>query len=388
MNRRIPAVTLAAAACLTLAACSGTAAGSPQPRLAAATPSSTGTATPTPSATAPALPQSDGTLQILAFRGYAESGGKLNWVGSFEKETGCRVARLSTVQTAEEMAVQLSQRPYDVISAGPELAGGLVADGAVQPIDTAKVTGYTDLSKRFRQLTESGGKVYGVPFLWTYGQVLYDPAKVQDASPARLFESDRVALRDTPLTIADAALAYKDELGVDDPFELTPAQLDAVMKKLAAHKDGRTYWKEPITLAKGFATGSFDLAQATPYYRLLLGKAGKPYRVLSAPATTGRVDSWMLGANVPNIDCAYRWLSWMAKPDVQRDAASWVGMAPASPEACKGRAKEMCAAYGAGKADVLEKITFAVRPPGDCRPKDRECTDYATWTERWRGLVG
>ena len=281
-----------------------------------------------------------------------------------------------------------SQRPYDVISAGPELSDALIDDGQVQQIDTAKVAGYGDLSKRLRQLTEAGGKVYGVPFLWSYNQVIYDPAKVAKPTSATLFERDRVALRDTPLTIADAALAFKDELGVTDPYALTPAQLDAVMAKLEARRDGRTYWKEPITLARGFAVGDYDLAEATPYFGVLLKKAGRPYRVLDAPAVTGWADSWMLGANVTNLDCAYRWLTWTAKAAVQRDVGSWVGMAPAAPAACKGRAAEVCAAHGATRPDLLKKIRFAVRPPGDCPAVDRECTDYATWAERWRGLMG
>ncbi|MFC4013487.1 extracellular solute-binding protein [Nonomuraea purpurea] len=337
----------------------------------------TPTPTPTPSAT-----QSDGTLQILTYRGYAEYGGvspKVNWMSSFEKETGCRVARQDSVQSAQEMAARVKERPYDVISAGPVLASELIEDKQVQAIDPAKVADYKDVDERFRDMVTVSGKVYGVPYLWGFHEFIYDSSRVK-GDLRQAFASNRVALRDSPLTIADAALA---EGSSGDPFELSKERLDRAMGLLDQAKD-RTYWANPIDLVTGFATGSLDYAQATPYYRLLLEKAGKPVRALPTRKTTGWVDSWMLGANVSDTTCAYRWLNWVSAPEAQRDAAAWAGLAPANDKACKGRARPMCDLYGRGKK--LDRIAFAVRPPGGCRADDGECTDYAAWTERWRQL--
>ncbi|WP_171075011.1 extracellular solute-binding protein [Nonomuraea basaltis] len=347
-----------------------------------------GAAGPTPkpkSTPSPTPTQSDGTLQILTYRGYAEYGGtspRVNWVGSFEKETGCRIAKLDTVQTAEEMAAKIKERPYDVVSAGPALAGELIEGKRVQPVDPAKVNGYEDIDERFRDMMTVSGKVYGVPYLWGYHEFIYDPAKVKgDLKEA--FASERMALRDSPLTIADAALAADAD---DEPFELGKDGLDRAMALLEGAK-GRSYWTYPIDLIKGFATGSLDYAQATPYYRVLLQKAGKPVRALQTRETTGWVDSWMLGADVPDTTCAYRWLNWVTAPDAQRDAAAWVGLAPANDKACKGRARPICQVYEVGKAKQIDRVAFAVRPPGGCRAQDGECTDYAAWTERWRELA-
>ncbi|MFI9596272.1 extracellular solute-binding protein [Nonomuraea sp. NPDC052265] len=382
-RRRISAVALATAALV-----AGTGAVSPTSE-AAGRPAAKPSPKPTPTATpSPTATQSDGTLQILTYRGYAEYGGvspKANWVGSFEKETGCRLARLDTVRTAEEMerAVAAADRPYDLISAGPALAGDLITRKLVQPIDPAKVSGYDDLDERFRDMVKVSGKVYGVPYLWGYHEFIYDSAKVKDPSVSRAFASGRAALRDSPLTIADAALT---DATVKDPYELSQEQLDRAMALLGQQKE-RTYWRKPIDLIKGFATGSLDYAQATPYYRLLLQKAGKPVRTVGATASTGWLDSWMLGANLPDTTCAYRWLTWMTAADAQRDAAAWAGLAPANDKACKGRAKSVCDVYGVGDAKRLGRIAFAVRPPGGCRGEDGECTDYAVWGKRWAALA-
>ncbi|MFI6505699.1 extracellular solute-binding protein [Nonomuraea typhae] len=391
MKRRTPALALAALALVLTSAGAGQAAAIPSPSASKApSPSATPTSSATPSAKGTPAPKatptpSDGTLQILTYRGYAEYGGtspKVNWVGTFEKETGCRIARLDQVQNREEMEKQLEQRSYDVISAGPDLAGKLIAGKQVSPINQAKVAGYADLSAPLRELTTVGGKVYGVPFLWGVHEYLYDADRIKKPSLEQVFTSPKSALQDDPLTIADAALAWKTS---GSPYELTAAELERVMTTLEG-QPGRTYWGSPVDVVKGFATGRLDYAQATPYLRLVLRAAGKPVKAIKTARTTGWVDSWMLGAG-GNQECAYRWLAWTASAETQRAAASWNGLAPAGEKACKEEAKLVCAAYGAGKGAKPARIEFAVRPPGDCRPPEGECTDYATWRKRWLELV-
>ncbi|SDJ40726.1 putative spermidine/putrescine transport system substrate-binding protein [Nonomuraea maritima] len=380
MNRRRTfALALAVTA---LASGVGAARSTPTPT---PTPSVSPSGTPTPGPV-PSATQSDGTLQILTYRGYAEYGSvspRVNWVGSFEKETGCRIARLDIAQTAEELAARVDDRPYDVITAGPVLSADLIDAKKVQPIDPAKVSGYTDLDKRFRDMTTVSGKVYGVPYLWAYHEYVYDSTKVRKPSVEQVYTSERSVLRDSPLTIADAALA---EGTVERPYELGKDELDRAAELLERQKD-RTYWRNPIDLVKGFATKALDYAQVTPYQRLLLQKSGLPVRTLKTGETTGWADSWMLGAHVPDTTCAYRWLNWVTSADAQRDAAAWVGMAPANHKACKGRARPMCELYGVGDDDRLAKVAFAERPPGACRTDGGKCPGYDAWAERWSDLI-
>lgn len=373
----MPALALAASVLLA-------AAPAPTP---AGTPAPAGTSTVPPTATPSTSPtQSDGTLQILAYHDYLEYGGvspDANWTGTFEKETGCRLARLDAVQTAEEMADRLAERPYDLVAAGPVVAASLIGAGRVQPIDTARVEGYDDIPERLRDLLTDSGKVYGVPFLWGSHEFLYDPRRVRDGDLEQALGSPRAMLRDSPLTLADAALAG----GADDPYELTEQELEEAAGRL--EKGGeRTYWRNQLDLVKGFATGSIDYGQATPYLRLLLERAGRPVKAVPARRTTGWTDSWMLGSQVTATDCAYRWLNRMSEPETQREAAAWTGLAPANTKACKEQARSVCEAYGATKPQRLDRIVFATRPPGGCLPPEGECTDYdATWTQRWRELT-
>ncbi|WP_084959024.1 extracellular solute-binding protein [Thermoactinospora rubra] len=389
MPSRTPVTALAVLAVLIAST------GAVRPPTPSPTPSPTGSPAPSRAPTAGAT-RGDGTLQILAYRGYAEYGGsssKVNWVTTFEEATGCRIARLDLVRTPQELRDAAARRSYDVLSAGPDLLDSLVADRRVQPVDTARVPGYDDLTERLREQAVRGGKTYGVPFLWGFYETVYDATRVGRPRAEQLYTSERAAVRDTPLTLGHAALAFGE-----DPLELPAAALGRLTEELKAHK--RQYWTSTLDIVRGFATGQIDYAQATPYVRSALAKAGEPVKRLATARTTGWVDSWMLGANVSNVDCAYRWLGWTASADTQRAAAAWMGLAPAAPEACEAkksdksdksdksgewdRVRMLCGLYGVGRPERLKSVAF---PPGDCRSRDGECTDLAAWDRRWKNLV-
>ncbi|MBB2915566.1 putative spermidine/putrescine transport system substrate-binding protein [Streptosporangium becharense] len=351
-----------------------------------------GSASPKPSAS---IGKSEGTLQLLTFYGHVEYGGALsraNWVAPFERESGCRVVKLDRVGTTEEMAAKLADDAYDVVSPSPELAALLVSEGRVSPVDTGLVPAYKKIPKRLRELPglRRDGKVYGIPYLWGVNQVVHEGDQPQ--GPAALYGPAAAAIRDNPLAIADAALALRrsrPELKIDDPFQLTSAQLDAAVELLAERDGpGRLYWRDSLDLIRAMSARSVSVAQATPYHLDLFRRAGRPVKVLDEGPRTGWADSWMLTARPASPNCAYRWLNWMSSPQAQRAAAAWTGLAPANPEACGGRAGRICDLYrvrgGAGLRDVL----FATRPMRDCGDGDGECTDYADWVERWKKLVG
>lgn len=400
--RRARLGALAGTGALVLAVCSlagaaGAVRQEPSPSPAPSSPSpgvgSAQAASPSPKPSA-SIGKSEGTLQVLTFQSHVEYGGAnsaANWVSPFEKLTGCRVTRLDRVWTSEEMADRLKGTSYDVLSPPPDLAGRLIAEGRVRPIDTTLLRSYKDISKRLRELPSARrkDKVYGVPYLWGFNQVVYEGDAPGGADA--LYRMGQAAIRNSPLSIADAALALRRAdpgLGIKDPFQLTPAQLDAAEKLLTA-KDGpeRVYWQDSLDVIQAFSTGAVRVAQALPYHLDLFRRAGRPVKALEGPATTGWVDSWMLAAGAASPNCAYRWLDWVGSPDVQRSASAWTGLAPANPKACEGPARRMCEIYHVRDDRLPGQVFFAARPAKDCGGVGGTCTDYAEWVKRWRKLV-
>lgn len=378
----VVAGALAAGACTGAGAPRATPSAAP-PAPSSAAPSATPTTpTPTPTPT-PTIGESEGMLAVLTYRGYAEYGGtavRANWVGPFEKETGCRVVALDQVRTPAELAGRFPGKSYDVVSASPELAGRLIDEGRVRRINTSLIPEYADIPKRLRTLPAytRQGNVYGVPFLWR-ADLLIRRAGVKAKNWRDLYESDEAAVENDPMGIALAALAT----GAKEPYRLTVDQLDEAVALLIERRE-RLYWSDRFEVIKGFATGELKVAQATPYELDLLRRGGHRVSAVTGVRTTGRADAWMISADAPHPGCAQRWLSWVATAEVQREAAAWNGLAPANPAACTGAAERVCDAYRLGDEDRLKKIVFAARPPAGC---DEECTDYDEWQTRWSELI-
>ncbi|MEO3828556.1 ABC transporter substrate-binding protein [Actinomadura sp. B10D3] len=349
----------------------------------------------------------EGMLNLVALPGSVESGTtdpRVDWVTPFQKRTGCKVG-LKMVQTPEEMAALMRDpgRRYDGVAAPPEVAGGLIEDDQVVPVNPDLVDGYKKLEPKLRKLLDRGGKHYGIPYVWGSNLLTYDTRTVPPpASWAALFDpgqarrySGKLIMRDSPLAIAEAALYLKGErrkLKIRDPYSLTPEQLAAAGRVLAEQRPYvGEYWDLPADAVSAFAGGRAVLGQAWPYHVDVLNRASRPVQgVIPSEGATGWMDAWMIGVRAQHPNCMYQWLQWTASPDVQQQVAEWTGVAPANPQACSGDRLRagFCAAYHVGDRAYLDKIIFAHAPSKACRGKKDEdekagCTDYAEWTRTW-----
>jgi putative spermidine/putrescine transport system substrate-binding protein len=353
--------------------------------------------------------QGEGALTLVAWPGYSENGSsdpRVDWVTPFEERTKCKVS-VKNAATAQEMVDLMSDpdRRYDGISAPPEVAGQLIASGQVSPVNPDLINGFKDVDRDLRSQLTKDEKVYGVPFVWGVNQLMYDPKMVQPAptSWSALFDpaearkyAGRMIVRDSPLTLADAALYLRSRnrsLDITDPYSLTREQLDAAAKVLAAQRPMvRSYWLHPSDAINSFASGDAVIGEVWPYHVDVLSRAGRSVTgVTPREGVTGWMDAWMVGARAEHPSCMYQWLNWMTSPDVQQQVAEWDGVAPANPEACSSdRLKaEFCTTYHVGDREYIDKVVFAHTPSRDCGGGRRDCTDYKDWTRAWdRALKG
>lgn len=93
------------------------------------------------------LKDTPGTINVLAWPGYAEDGStdpNVDWVTPFEKDTGCTV-NVKTYGTSDE-AVQLMQSGgYDVVSASGDASLRLIFGGDLQPVNLDLTPNYADV---------------------------------------------------------------------------------------------------------------------------------------------------------------------------------------------------------------------------------------------------
>ena len=231
--------------------------------------SSSGT---TPGGTAPtSLGKGEGALNIIAWAGYAENGSndpKVNWVGPFEQQTGCKV-NVKIGNTSDEMVQLMKTGQYDGVSASGDADLRLIYGGDVAPVNTALVPNYKSLSP-FLKMTpynSVNGVAYGIPHGWGANLLMWNTKVVTTApdSWGAVFGKTspykgKVTAYDSPIYIADAALYLmktQPSLGIKNPYALNQTQFDAAIALLKTQKANvGEYWSDYLKAADAFEKGS------------------------------------------------------------------------------------------------------------------------------------
>ena len=113
--------------------------------------------------------EGEGSLKVLAWPGYVEDGSTdpaVDWVSSFEQETGCQTT-IQTFGTSDEAFTLFQTNPteYDVISASGDASLRLVAGGFVQPVNVDLIPSYAEIFEdlKNKDYNTVDGVHYGVP---------------------------------------------------------------------------------------------------------------------------------------------------------------------------------------------------------------------------------
>ena len=352
------------------------------------------------------LGEPEGELNVLAWPGYAEEGTTdpdVDWVTPFEEQTGCQV-NVKLFGTSDEAVSLMKSGQYDVVSASGDASLRLIAAGDVEPVNTDLVPNYADVAPflKDRAWNSVGDQMYGIPHGWGANLLMYNTEVVQPAptSWSVVFEGasqydGKVTAYDSPIYIADAALylmKHQPELGIEDPYALDSEQLDAAVELLKEQRQSvGEYWADYLKEVQAFKSG--DSVVGTTWQviaNLLHGKA--PIRaILPEEGATGWSDTWMVASDSEHKTCAYKWMDWIISPEVNAQVAEWFGEAPANLKACQETSDEnFCQTYHAADAQYANRIYYWTTPVKECLDgrTDVECTDYATWTQKWTEIKG
>jgi putative spermidine/putrescine transport system substrate-binding protein len=369
----------------------------------------------------------EGQLDIVAWPGYIERGETdktYDWVTQFEAETGCKV-NVKTAATSDEMVTLMSSggpppsppgdaswppagnAPYDLVTASGDASLRLIRGGTVQPIGLDRVPSYSTVDPRLQQASWHyvDGKHYGVPYQWGPNVLMYNTKtfKTPPKSWSVVFEEQklpdgksnkgRVQAYDGPIYIADAALylsVKNPALGIKDPYELTAAQYEEVLKVLRGQRPlVQRYWHDANVQVQDFQNEGIVASGSWPFQAntLVANKAAVATTVPEEGAT-GWADTTMLAAGARHPNCAYKWLEWSISPKVQGDVAAWFGSNPVVPKACEGNellGPEGCKTNG---FENFEKIKFWRTPEATCKSGTEACVPYGKWVTDYVAIIG
>jgi putative spermidine/putrescine transport system substrate-binding protein len=361
----------------------------------------------------------EGELNLIAWNGYTEDGTNYpsyDWVTPFEDESDCKV-NVKYADTSDEMVTLMRQGgSYDGVSASGDASNRLIAGGNVAAVDPAL---FPDFANVIGPLNPDGGTnsshyvvdgyVYGVPWMYGPNFLMYNTDVVKPAPESWdiTFEPDSpyagsITAYDSPIFIADAAMylkAHNPDLAIDDPYELTPEQLDAAVELLKGQSDLISkYWALYTDEIDGFVDGSMVAGTAWPI-NLTYAKADAPVAaVIPEEGVTGWADTWMLNKEADHPNCMLEWMKYSMQPEVQATTGIFYGAAGSNVESCDLIAKGL----GKGGKELIDSVEYSFcgnedflnalylwkTPQATNAEGQGGFTDYSVWSQKWTEIRG
>jgi putative spermidine/putrescine transport system substrate-binding protein len=344
----------------------------------------------------------EGRLTMVVWEGYAQP----QWVKPFQTATGCKVSTKYAGSSNDMFNLMTSGGggQYDLVSASGDASLRLIYADAVSEVNVNLIPSYKDFFGAFKSPSNNtvDGKHYGVSVQFGPNVLLYNTQKIKPkpTSWATIYSpkyKGQITVPDNPIQIADAALYLsktKPALGIKDPYELTRAQLDAVVTLLKQQRPLiKKYWGLASDQIDLFKNGGSTIGASWPYQLNTLKAAKVPVAaVIPKEGATGWSDTYMMSAKAKHPNCAYRWMQWITTPKVQAQQAIYFGETPVNKKACPWMdrlSKGSCAAYSANRPEsYYRSIKFWKAPVADCGNGKKNCMDLRAWATAWTQVKG
>jgi putative spermidine/putrescine transport system substrate-binding protein len=383
-GRRILGILVAAT--LVAAACTSGPGGSP----AASLPTSIG--------------EGEGQLKVLAWPGYVEDGTTspdVDWVSSFEQETGCQVT-VQTFGTSDEAFTLFQTNPeeYDVLSASGDASLRLVAGGFVQPVNVDIIPSYAEIFEdlKNKDYNTVDGVHYGVPhgrganvLMWRTDEVTTAPTKWAEMFDPASPYAGKFSVYDAPIYIADAAVVLmttNPELNIKNPYSLDDTQFAAAVDLLKKQKPAvGEYWGDYTRQIDSFANGNTVLGTTWQVIANVLQASDVAVDVVKPEeGATGWSDTWMINSKTKNINCSYLFLDHITSAEINIQIAEYFGEAPGNSKSCAlATNPDHCDIFHAEETEYWTDVWYWTTPTADCLDgrTDVTCKDFAAWVEAW-----
>ncbi len=365
-------------------------------------------ASPAPS-TISAVGDGEGKVTVLAWPGYVEDGTTspdVDWVSSFEQETGCQVT-VQTFGTSDEAFTLFQTNPtqYDVISASGDATLRLVAGGFVQPVNVELIPSYAEIfaDLKDKDYNTVDGVHYGVPhgrganvLMWRTDEVTTAPTSWSALfDPASEF-AGKFSVYDAPIYIADAAVLLmktNPELGIKHPYALDDTQFAAAIDLLEKQKPAvGEYWGDYTKQISSFQNGNTVIGTSWQVIANVLQGSDPPTPievVKPVEGATGWSDTWMINSKTPNINCSYKFVNHITSAPVNIQIAEYFGEAPGNSKSCALASNpDHCDIFHAEDTEYWKDVWYWTTPTAKCLDgrTDVTCKDFAAWVEAWTGI--
>jgi spermidine/putrescine transport system substrate-binding protein len=274
------------------------------------------------------------------------------------------------------------QAQFDLMTIFQGYIDPLLELEAIQPIDPALLTNYSQLFPYFKEdeAFKRDGQLYSVPFLWGTMQVNYNadevdkPETFDDLMDPSL--KGRIALNDDTYS---AITQFARFAGAENPNHLTPEELEETMALLDSFRP-QVAGIAPGPEVAGFLTRK-DAVVALPDWTptIITAKAAGINLQPTMPALSF-VDGWLAVSGAGNLAAGYKLIDQAISVDSQAAAGEALGLGVVNEQAVAKLPQEMQDAWPYDSVDTL--LAEAPAYPG-VPVKSDEFATLQDWVKAW-----
>ncbi|HWA42067.1 MAG TPA: ABC transporter substrate-binding protein [Hypericibacter adhaerens] len=273
-------------------------------------------------------------LRILAWQGYADD----DWVKEFEQKTGADVS-VVFIGTDDEIWAKIKGsegKDFDLFAVNTAQLQRYIDAGLTTAYDLDKIPNLKEALPRFRDLTQVGGvmrdgKVYAIPLCFDSIGLIYDTDKVKPAPTSMevlwdpKYKGKVLAYDNGEHNFSFTALT----LGIQDPFHLTPEQMDQVKQKLIALKHNvLSFYTTADEALQIYQNNDVALIWANYGQQQMKAMQDAGAHVAYINASEGALawlDTWAMTSGVQDKDLAEQWVNFVLQKKIGQQLSERTG---------------------------------------------------------------
>ena len=242
----------------------------------------------------------------------------------FEAETGIAVT-FDTFDSNESMIAKLDAggSGYDLVNPSQYAVQILVNRGKLAELDHAKIETYDKIGPSFTQVSYDPGNKYSIPYVWGTTGLAYNKTCVDGpiTSWKALFDEkykSRVYMLDNMLAAYIAGLQVNGfDANTTDPAEIEKATETLIAQKPMLAGYNSTNFADLVSSGEACIVESWSSS-------VLQAIEDNPDVVYVLPEEGGTmwIDGYSILTDAPNPDAAYKFLSYILRPEVAAKTTS------------------------------------------------------------------
>lgn len=279
---------------------------------------------------------------LTAGSAFAEDLRIFGWAGEmpdevladFESETGITVT-FDTFESNESMIAKLDAGAtgYDLVNPSQYAVQILINRGKIAELDHSKIDTYDNIGASFREVSYDPGNKYSIPYVWGTTGLAYNKSCVDEpiTSWNALFDEKykgRIYMLDNMLAAYIAGLQVNGfSANTSDAGEVEKATETLIAQKPLLAGYNSTNFADLVSSGEACIVQSWSSS-------VLQAIKVNPDVVFVLPEEGGTmwIDGYSILSDAPNADAAYKFLSYILRPEVAAKTTEITQTATVVPE--------------------------------------------------------